>query len=241
MAQGLLPNVSFVDPEFALADDGTGADDHPKADIRRGERFIADTYHALDDAGYLDSTVLVITFDEWGGFYDHIRPPQVIDDTDPATVDHTGNSTTPTNGRLVPDYTQLGFRVPAIVVSSFAPARVASAGPFEHTSSLKLIESTFGLQPLTARDANARDLRQVVRHGLRSPIPAGAIPTSSQVPGPDSDAAAFCSAASVQSVSPPPVSKGKHHAAAHATVQPTDRPGLGMGALARPDTKTTAR
>ena len=51
----------------------------------------------------------------------------MIDDTDPATVDHTGNSTTPTDGRLVPDYSQLGFRVPAIVVSNFARARVTSA------------------------------------------------------------------------------------------------------------------
>jgi phospholipase C len=241
VAQGLLPNVSFVDPEFALADDGTGADDHPKADIRRGERFIADTYHALAGAGYLDSTVLVIVFDEWGGFYDHVRPPQVIDDTDPAAVDHTGNSTTPTDGRLVPDYTQLGFRVPAIVVSNFARARVASAGPFEHASTLKMIESTFGLRSLTARDANAMDLRQVLRHKLRSPVPAGAIPASSQVPGPASDAAAVCSAASVQSVSPAPVSKGKHNAAVHAAVQPADRPGLGMGALARRYTKSPTR
>ncbi|HYU04464.1 MAG TPA: alkaline phosphatase family protein, partial [Jatrophihabitantaceae bacterium] len=103
VAEGLLPNISFVDPEFALADDGTGGDDHPKADIRRGERFIADVYHALADAGYLDNTVLVITFDEWGGFFEHVRPPRVIDDTNPADVDHTGNSTTPTDGRLVPD------------------------------------------------------------------------------------------------------------------------------------------
>jgi phospholipase C len=171
VAQGLLPNVSFVDPEFALADDGTGADDHPKADIRRGERFIADIYHALAGAGYLHNTVLVITFDEWGGFFDHVRPPQVIDDTNPATVDHTGNSTTPTDGRLVPDYTQLGFRVPAIVVSNLAAARVGHAGPFEHTSTLKMIESTFGLRSLTARDANAMNLSQVllVKSGNRSP------------------------------------------------------------------------
>ena len=71
-------------------------------------------------AGYLDNTVLVITFDEWGGFFEHVRPPRVIDDTNPADVDHTGNSTTPTDGRLVPDYAQLGFRVPAIVVSNRA-------------------------------------------------------------------------------------------------------------------------
>src|SRR5260370_40945873 len=105
VAQGLLPTVSFVDPDFALADDGTGGDDHPKADIRRGERFIADVYHALAEAGYLDNTVLVITFDEGGGFFEHVRPPQVIDHTNPAHVDHTGDSTTPTAGRPVPDYT----------------------------------------------------------------------------------------------------------------------------------------
>ncbi len=238
VAQGKLPNVSFVDPDFALADDGTGGDDHPKADIRRGERFIADTYHALARAGYLDNTVVVITFDEWGGFFDHIRPPQVIDDTNPATVDHTGNSTTPTDGQLVPDYTQLGFRVPAIVVSNFARARVASAGPFEHTSTLKMIESTFGLHPLTARDTNAMDLSQVLRHELRSPVPDGAIPTSSQVPGPASDAAAFCSAASVQSVSPVPVSKGPKDAAVHGA-QPVNRTRQGMGALARRYRKRT--
>ena len=231
VAQGLLPNVSFVDPLFALADDGTGSDDHPKADIRRGERFIADTYHALANAGYLDNTVLVITFDEWGGFFDHVHPPQVIDDTDPATVDHTGNSTIPTDGRLVPDYTQLGFRVPAIVVSNLARARVAHAGPFEHTSTLKMIESTFGLHSLTARDANAMDLRQVLRHPVINPVRPSAIPTSDQVPGPSTDAASVCSAASAQSVSPPPTSR---HGGSVAPAAPPVRPTAnGMAALAR--------
>jgi phospholipase C len=241
VAQGALPNISFVDPEFALADDGTGSDDHPKADIRRGERFIADVYHALADAGYLDNTVLVITFDEWGGFFEHVRPPRVIDDTNPADVDHTGNSTTPTDGRLVPDYTQLGFRVPAIVVSNLARPRVVHDGPFEHTSTLKMIESTFGLRPLTARDAHAMDLRQVLRREARHPVPPGLIPASSQVPGPATDAAAFCSAASVQSVSPVPVSKGKKK----PRVQPRPQAGhptqTGMGELARRYAKETDR
>ena len=56
--------------------------------------------------------MLVVTFDEWGGFFDHVPPPQVIDDTNPADVDHTGDGTTPTDGQLIPDYQQLGFRVP---------------------------------------------------------------------------------------------------------------------------------
>jgi phospholipase C len=241
VAEGLLPNISFVDPEFALADDGTGGDDHPKADIRRGERFIADVYHALADAGYLDNTVLVITFDEWGGFFEHVRPPHVIDDTNPADVDHTGNSTTPTDGRLVPDYTQLGFRVPAIVVSNLARRRVIHDGPFEHTSTLKMIESTFGLHPLTARDANAVDLLQVLHHEARHPVPPGLIPTSSQVPGPATDAAAVCSAASVQSVSPTPASKGKRKPEMPLLPQSGYPTRTGMGELARRYSKGTTR
>src|SRR5690348_13471391 len=241
VAQGLLPNVSFVDPEFALADDGTGADDHPKADIRRGERFIADTYHALASAGYLDNTVLVITFDEWGGFFDHVRPPQVIDDSDPTTVDHTGNSTTPTDGQLIPNYKQLGFRVPCIVVSNLASARVAHDRPFEHTSTLKMIESTFGMKPLTARYANAMNLAQVLNRHVTAPVPPSAIPTSSEVPGPVGDAAAFCSATSTQSTSPAPVSKGKKSAAARVLPQSGYPAGTGMAGLARHYQKETAK
>jgi len=208
VAAGNLPNVSFLDPAFDTAANGTSADDHPLADIRLGERFVADAYHALAGAGYLDNTVLVVTFDEWGGFFDHVPPPHVIDDTNPADVNHAGDSRTRTAGQLIPDYTQLGFRVPAIVVSSLAGRRVVHDGPFEHCSALKLIESTFGLQPLTARDANALDLSAVLHSGQRARVPGDAIPTSSQVPGPATGAAAVCSAASVQSISPPPARLG---------------------------------
>jgi phospholipase C len=201
--------VSFVDPAFDTEGNGTSADDHPLADIRLGEQFIADTYHALADAGYLDNTVLMVTFDEWGGFFEHVPPPHVIDDTNPADVDHSGDSTTPTDGQLIPDYTQLGFRVPAIVVSSLAHQRVVHQGPYEHSSTLALIESTFGLNPMTARDANARNLGEVLHHRPHNRVPSGAIPTSSQVAAPANDAAAICSADSVQSVSPAPVHRGR--------------------------------
>jgi phospholipase C len=210
--RGQLPNVSFVDPAFDTEGNGTSADDHPLADIRLGEKFIADAYHALAKAGYLDNTVLVVTFDEWGGFYDHVPPVKVVDHTNPADVDHTGDGSKPTDGRLIPDYRQLGFRVPAIVVSNLAPARVTPDGPFEHTSTLKMIESVFGLRSLTARDAHALDLALVLRdRPVRHPTDPAVIPTSSQVPGPADGAAAVCNANSVQSVSPPPV--GHHHRA----------------------------
>ncbi len=138
--------------------------------------------------------MLVVTFDEWGGFFDHVSPPQVVDDTDSADVDHSGDSTTATDGRLIPDYQQLGFRVPAIVISNRAEPGVVHHGPFEHTSTLRLIESTFGLHPLTARDANAQNLRQALRGHRRRPVPPGAIPTSGQVLGPADGAAATCGA-----------------------------------------------
>jgi len=222
---GTLPNVCYIDPAFDNEATGTSGDDHPLGDIRLGERFIADAYHALADNGYLDDTVFIVTFDEWGGFYDHVPPPRVIDDTNPANVMHAGDSTTPTDGQLYPNYKQLGFRVPAIVVSNLAPATVIHHGPFEHASTLKLIESTFGLSPLTARDRHARNLRDVL---LPEPVPGryavrpSSIPTSSDVIGPaisppseslvqvlegtaSFDPADICSADSVQSVSPEPV------------------------------------
>jgi phospholipase C len=223
---GTLPNVCYIDPAFDNEATGTAADDHPLSDVRLGERFIADAYHALADNGYLDDTVFIVTFDEWGGFYDHVPPPRVIDETNPADVMHAGDSSTPTDGQLIPDYKQLGFRVPAIVVSNLArPRQVVHEGPFEHDSSLALIESTFGLTPLTARDAHARNLAEVL---LPAPLPArlavppSAIPTSADVIGPAIsppsesllevlegtaafDPADICSADSVQSVSPQPV------------------------------------
>jgi phospholipase C len=229
---GTLPNVCYIDPAFDNEADGTAGDDHPLGDVRLGERFIADAYHALADNGYLDNTVFIVTFDEWGGFYDHVRPPQVIDDTNPANVNHSGDSSTPTDGQLIPDYTQLGFRVPAIVVTNLArPHRIVHHGPYQHCSSLALIESAFGLTPLTARDQNARNLNEFL---LPRPVPARfavpptAIPTSSDVIGPaisppqesilqvlegtaEFDPAAICSADSVQSVSPEPVIRCRHH------------------------------
>jgi phospholipase C len=204
--QGLLPNVSFVDPAFEDEGTGTSGDYHPLCDIRVGEKFVADVYHALHDAGYLANTVLMITFDEWGGFYDHVMPPTVTDDTDPATVNHANNNRPPAfPGPNYPDYTQLGFRVPAIVVSDFAPRQVVSGGPFEHTSTLAFIESLFGLNHLTARDANAVNLGTVLSGTARTDDPASAIPTSAQVPGPATGPAAACSVSSTRSVSPDPL------------------------------------
>lgn len=153
-AAGALPNVSFVDPSFANEDQGQSGDYHPHGDIRAGEAFLASIYHAVRNSPAWDKTVLVINFDEWGGFYDHVAPPRVVDDTVRAALTPAGDP--------VPDYGQLGFRVPCVVVSPWSKQRVVSDGPYEHTSVLSMIEWRWGLAPLTARDANARNLAEVL-------------------------------------------------------------------------------
>jgi phospholipase C len=100
--------------------------------------------------------VLVINFDEHGGFYDHVVPPPCQDDT----VAIPG-------GQTPPNFKNLGFRVPAIAVSPFAPKKIESAGPYEHCSVLKMIEWRWGLQPMTARDANAKNFADALDFSTR--------------------------------------------------------------------------
>jgi hypothetical protein len=137
--------------------------------------------------------VLVINFDEWGGFYDHVLPPKVIDDTVAAAL-------TPV-GAPHPDYTQLGHRVPCIVVSPFSAAKVVHAGPYEHTSVLKMIEWRWGLDPLTARDANAKNLAEVLDFSLaRTDLPT--------IPQPTDFVSVACGPTSVAKSPPAPIHVG---------------------------------
>jgi phospholipase C len=169
---GTLPNVSFIDPTFNN-DHGLESDQHPFADVRVGDKFLSDVFHAVRSSPQWPRTVLVITYDEWGGFFDHVVPPKVLDDTDPATVDHRCG----VDGcGGPPDYRQLGFRVPCIVVSPFAPSGVVHGGPYEHTSILRMIEWRWNLKPLTIRDANARNLADVLDFGRINSVPESAIP-----------------------------------------------------------------
>jgi phospholipase C len=145
-ASGALPSVSFVDPWLTILDTGDGNDDHPHADLRKGEIFLRDIVTTLASSPLWSKTVLVINRDEWGGFFDHVVPPRVIA---PNTVD-----TDLVNGKAL-----LGCRVPTLIVSPLtrgnpAKPRINSL-LYDHTSVLKLIEWRWGLSPLTARDASS--------------------------------------------------------------------------------------
>ena len=145
-ALGRLPAVSFVDPRFTLNDeDANGNDDHPHADVRAGDAFLRDTFLAVARGPRWPNTVFVVTYDEWGGFFDHVVPPRAAA---PNEVD-----TDVVDGKAL-----LGFRVPAVVASPFsrgdADSPRVSHSLFDHASILKLIEWRWGLPTLTDRDAS---------------------------------------------------------------------------------------
>ncbi len=139
-AAGNLPAYSYLDPFFLGEEQGGSNDDHPHADIRRGQALMSQIVHALMTSPQWSKTALVITYDEWGGFFDHVVPP-VLADNDPA-------------------HAQAGFRVPAVVVSPYARRGAVGHEVYDHSSILKMVEWRWGLQPLTPRDAAARNLAE---------------------------------------------------------------------------------
>jgi phospholipase C len=145
-AAGTLPSVAFVEPRFIDERTGTSGDDHPFTDIRVGDAFLAEVFDAVASGPDWGSTVLIVTYDEWGGFFDHVAPPRAAA---PNAVDPD----------LVGGKALLGFRVPVVVASPFTrgdPANPSvNSGRYDHTSILKLIEWRWNLRPLTARDASS--------------------------------------------------------------------------------------
>ncbi len=141
-AAGTLPAVAYLDPKFHYESTGTSADDHPHADIRAGQHFLNSVYEAVTSGPTWNRTALVINYDEWGGFFDHVAPSVAPDPN--------------------PDLALRGFRVPCLLITPRARRGFVGHRVYDHTSVLKMIEWRFGLAPLTKRDANARNLAEVL-------------------------------------------------------------------------------
>ena len=164
-ATGSLPSVCFVEPRFFNESLGTSGDDHPHADIRNGEVFLNQVYRAITTSPNWSNTVLVINFDEWGGFFDHIVPTIApIPPADQAAGNVDGLR---------------GFRVPCLVISPWSRRGFVDHLEYDHTSVLKMIEWRWGLDPLTVRDQTANNLAQALdfsQTNLTAPVfnvPAG--------------------------------------------------------------------
>ena len=123
---GQLPAVSWIVPVFADSE-------HPPADSVRGMWHVTRLINAIMASSSWKDTAIIVTWDDFGGFYDHVPPPQV-------------------------DQFGLGPRVPALVISPYARPGFVCHTLFDFTSPLKLIETRFGLQPLAQRDAASNDM-----------------------------------------------------------------------------------
>jgi phospholipase C len=130
--RGELPNIAIIDPDFE-ANDG-----HPPHDLALCEAFVASVYRALAESPQWPRSLLVVVFDEHGGFYDHVPPP-LTDDP-------------------LPEFRQLGFRVPAIVAGPLVRRGAVVSTPFEHVSIASTLKTRFGIASLGPRMDAAPDL-----------------------------------------------------------------------------------
>lgn len=153
-ASDAVPSVVFVDGV------GNVDDDHPPADLQHGEVWTKRLYDAAVASKAWDSTVLLWTYDEGGGFFDHVPPPY-------------GCVARPQDSAFF----ELGVRVPLVAISPWARRHYVSKIPREHTAITRFIEAVFDLPALTARDANADALLDMFDFDCPpAPVPAAPAP-----------------------------------------------------------------
>ncbi len=126
-AAGRLPNVVFVDPGFIGE---TRTDEHPHGDVRDGQRLVYNVVKAFIESPHWERGALILTYDEWGGFYDHVRPPRMADDRARGRDDEN-------------DFGQAGFRVPTRLLSPYARRNFVDHRLYDHASILRFLEWRF--------------------------------------------------------------------------------------------------
>ena len=158
-AAGTLPQVAFVDPIF-IAQANVESDEHPPSNIQVGENFVAQVVNGLMASPQWPHAALFLTYDEHGGFYDHVPPPPAcIPDAIPPMLD---------SGDVVAAFDRYGIRVPFVVISPYARRHYVSHKTYDHTSILRFIETRFDLPALTARDANADPMLRLFKFNKAS-------------------------------------------------------------------------
>ena len=132
-----------------------GNSQHPMDDVMPGEALIKTVYEGIRNSQHWDSSLLIVTWDEHGGFYDHVVPPAAIPPADTPVGDKFNQYHFP--------FDRYGVRVPAVVVSPLIPPNLIDHRLYDHSSIPKAIETIFGLPPLTERDKAANDPTDLLR------------------------------------------------------------------------------
>lgn len=157
-APGFNEKFIFIEPQYGTHKfDITGPGDfsggnsmHPLDDVRKGEQLVKDVYETIRSVPSIwESSVLLITFDEHGGFYDHAIPPAATPPGD--------NPINAASGQAPFDFGSSGVRVPAIIVSPLIEKGIVDHTIYDHTSALATLEKLFDFAALTQRDATVND------------------------------------------------------------------------------------
>lgn len=161
-AAGDLPAVSWIDPNLVGLTAVAANDDHPPADVTAAQSLVLTIYSALLASPAWKKTLFIITYDEHGGFYDHVVPPEAADDD--------------------PNFRRYGVRVPALIISPWVIPGSVSHTDFDHTSIIKTILLRFCREPdgsipnMGSRVANANHLGDLLVLPKPRPISARLVP-----------------------------------------------------------------
>ena len=172
---------TFIEPNYGnvRGNYAGGSSQHPMDDVYGGEGLIKAVYQAIRNSPLWESSLLIVTYDEHGGYYDSVAPG-------PAPAPADGSSSKLNKYGFT--FQQYGVRVPALVISPWVGAGVDHT-VYDHSSVLATLEKLFGLKPLTQRDANANDVTPLFLGSARtdcptvlnSPAPPTAKPAMSKV------------------------------------------------------------
>jgi len=173
--QGPYPYAyTFIEPNYGDVTGGSyegGSSQHPMDSVAGGEGLIKATYEAIRNSPVWERSLLIVTYDEHGGFYDSVQPSAATPPGDGSPNDLSINS-----GGFLFDW--LGVRVPAVIVSPLIPQGQVDHTAYDHASVAATLEALYGFSPMTKRDAGANN----VLHLLSLPSPRSNCPT--QLPNP---------------------------------------------------------
>ncbi|HEX4136521.1 MAG TPA: alkaline phosphatase family protein [Bryobacteraceae bacterium] len=150
------PQFTFIEPDYGnfLGAYTGGTSQHPLDSITGGERLIKEVYETIRNSPLWENSVLIVTWDEHGGFYDHVVPPAAPPPGD-AVMTQGAN-------QFGFDFGTYGVRVPAVVISPFVEKNIVDHRLYDHTSILATTRECFGGVPFTARDAAARSVMSLL-------------------------------------------------------------------------------
>jgi phospholipase C len=168
-AAGTLPQFTYINPECCSYQSF-----HPPSPITLGENFIKGIYEAVRNSPQWESTLFILTFDEHGGFGDHVPPPVNIPPGDDILYTETAQD----GKNITFDFKRLGVRVPTLLISPWVGQGVVehkginNGGEYSHTSVLKFLQSLWNLDTLTPRTAWSATFEHLITDQYRDDAPA---------------------------------------------------------------------